>query len=69
MSVSSPYFEQIQLELAQTPNEYLPALLNIIHNFRESICLNSAEESFAAGWADLKAGRYESIDTLWDNID
>ncbi|MBF0378890.1 MAG: hypothetical protein HQK72_15625 [Desulfamplus sp.] len=32
------YIEQIQQELEQTPAEYLPALLNIIHSYRESIC-------------------------------
>ncbi len=68
MTTVNPYIEQIQLEIRQTPNEYLPALFNIIHNFRESICINSASESFAAGWTDLKAGRYEPIETLWDNI-
>lgn len=69
MIANNVYIEQIQSELRQTPNEYLPALLNIIHNFRESICLNSATESFATGWSDLKAGRYDSIETLWDDID
>jgi hypothetical protein len=59
MSTQAAYLEQIQQELIQTPSEYLPALLNIIHTFRESVCMNSAEESFKIGWREIQNGQYE----------
>lgn len=69
MSPQETYLEQIELELKQTPSEYLPALLNIIHSFRESIVLNSAEEGFKIGWQEIQKGQYEPISRLWDGID
>ena len=37
MTTQELYLEQIQQELKQTPVEYLPNLLKIIHSYRESI--------------------------------
>lgn len=61
--------EQIELELKQMPAEYLPALLNIIHIFRESVSINSAEDSFKVGWQEIQNGQYQPINTLWDGVD
>lgn len=36
------YDEQLQNEINQVPEEYLPALLNIVHAFRESVSLKTA---------------------------
>jgi hypothetical protein len=36
-------------EIEQTPEEYLPNLLQIIREFRENVTLKSAEESFRQG--------------------
>jgi hypothetical protein len=69
MSTQETYLEQIQYELKQTPSEYLPALLNIIHTFRESVCMNNAEDSFRIGWREIQNGQYEPISRLWDGID
>lgn len=69
MTIQETYLDQIQRELKQTPSEYLPALLNIIHTFRESVPIESAKESFTAGWDDIQNGRYHPISTLWDDID
>jgi hypothetical protein len=69
MTIQETYLDKIQLELKQTPSEYLPALLNIIHTFRESVCMNSAEESFKIGWREIQNGQYEPIISLWDGID
>jgi hypothetical protein len=68
MMTQENYIEQIQQELIKTPAEYLPALLKIIHAFRESICMNSAEESFKTGWSEIQKGQYEPINKLWDGI-
>lgn len=64
MNVS--YVEKIDQEIKQMPPEYLPALLNIIHIFRESISLNTAEESFKQGFKEALTGETRPIETLWD---
>lgn len=69
MNTHQMCLEKIQQEVKLTPSEYLPALLNIIHSFRESVALDSAKESFKAGWDDLQNGRYQPISTLWDDIE
>ncbi|MDD2759551.1 MAG: hypothetical protein PHH11_04590 [Methylomonas sp.] len=69
MARQDAYLDQIQQELKLTPVEYLPALLNIVHTFRESVAMNSAEESFRTGWSEIKKGDYEPISQLWDGID
>lgn len=69
MTRQDAYLDQIQQELKLTPVEYLPALLNIVHTFRESVSMNSAEESFRTGWQEIKKGDYEPISQLWDGID
>jgi hypothetical protein len=69
MVTEETYLEQIQAELKQTPAEYLPALLSIIHSFRESICITNAEDSFGSGWRETQNGQYEPIKNLWDDMD
>jgi hypothetical protein len=69
MSTQKIYLEKIQQEITQTPAEYLPALLTIIHSFRESVCINNAATSFSMGWQEVQRGEYEPIDRLWDNLD
>lgn len=43
------YTDRIRQEVAQTPDEYLPLLLEMIHLFRQSIALQPADESFRQG--------------------
>jgi hypothetical protein len=61
VNIHKTYLEQIQQELKQTPAEYLPVLLSIIHAFRESVCINSAEENFRNGWQEMQQGHYEPL--------
>lgn len=44
MSSPSIYFE-IEQEIKQTPTQYLPTLLSIIHAFREGVCLDKLSSS------------------------
>jgi hypothetical protein len=44
MSTPSIYFE-IEKEIKQTPTQYLPTLLSIIHAFREGVCLDKFSSS------------------------
>lgn len=68
MAIQS-YTERLKEEIQHVPEEYLPALLTIVHSFRESVSLPTAAESFEAGWKDMKAGNIHPIETLWDGID
>lgn len=43
MTPQETYIEQIEQEIKQTPLEYLPTLLNIIHAFREGLCNNKLD--------------------------
>lgn len=64
------YTQQLHSEIEQTPEEYRPLLLKIVHSFREGVTtLPSAEESFREGWKDVMEGKTHPIDTLWDGID
>ncbi len=61
--------EQAIQEIQQTPQEYLPSLLQIIRLFRESVTLKSAEESFRQGWQEAMTGNTIPVSQLWDGID
>lgn len=70
MSNTQPdYSEQLAQEIRKVPDEYLPALLTIVHSFRESVSLPTATESFEQGWKEAMEGKTHPIDTLWDGMD
>ena len=56
-------------EIKDTPDEYLPTLLNIMRIFRKSITLKSADESFRQGWEEAMSGETMPIEELWSGID
>ncbi|MEL7353371.1 MAG: hypothetical protein AAFN38_18255 [Cyanobacteria bacterium J06560_5] len=56
-------------EVQQTPQEYLPSLLQIIRIFRESVTLKPVEESFKQGWQEAIIGNTMTVLDLWDGID
>jgi len=63
------YVEKISQEIRQTPDEYLPTLLEIIRLFRETITLKPAELSFRQGWEEAMQNNLLPIDQLWENVD
>lgn len=63
------YREQITHEVGETPDEYLPMLLQIVRSFRQSVALKPAEESLRQGWKEVRAGETLPISELWDGID
>ena len=65
----SSYEKQLVLEIKNTPEEYLPNLLEIVRVFRESVALKPAEASFRQGWQEALQGKTGPIDDLWDGID
>jgi len=56
-------------EVQRTPEEYWPALLQLIRTFREAITLKPAEASFRQGWQEALSGKTQAIETLWEDID
>ena len=63
------YRDQITQEVGQTPDEYLPMLLQIVRSFRESVALKPAEQSFRQGWKEVLADETLPISELWGGID
>lgn len=63
------YREQIMQEVTDTPDEFLPMLLQIVHSYRRSVALKSAEESFRQGWQEVRSGETFPISELWTGID
>ena len=63
------YHNQVLDEVEKTPVEYLPALLQLIHVFRESITLKSAEKSFQQGWKEALSGETLPVSELWEDVD
>ncbi len=51
--------------MAQTPDDYLPSLLETIQLSRQSIALKPAEESFRQGWQEDLQGDTRPIAELW----
>ncbi len=56
-------------EVQRTPEEYWPALLQLIRTFREAITLKPAKASFRQGWQEALNGETQDIETLWEDID
>lgn len=65
----SVYEEQLIREIKDTPEEYLPNLLQIVRLFRESVVLKPAEVSFRQGWKEVLAGETHLVSELWEGID
>jgi hypothetical protein len=63
------YTEQLIHEIKDTPEEYLPILLEIVRLFRESVTLKSAEASFRQGWKEMLADETRPVSELWEGID
>ena len=65
----SVYEKQLIREIEETPQEYLPNLLQIVRLFRESVVLKTAGDSFRQGWKEAMAGETRPVSELWDDID
>jgi hypothetical protein len=68
-SSTHTYEEQLAAELREVPEEYMPALIDMIHAFRAGVIQKSFEEEVQASFRDAKAGKTFPIETLWDGID
>jgi hypothetical protein len=57
--------QRLLAELEGFPEEYLPLLLQMIRNYRESVLLQPAAESFRRGWEEAQ-GETLPVDRLWE---
>jgi hypothetical protein len=53
--------EQLTQEIEQTPQEYLPNLLQLVRLFRESVTLNPGEVNFRQEWQESRTGEGETL--------
>jgi hypothetical protein len=56
------------LEIHQTPDEYLPALLEIVRLNRETVTLKPAELSFRRGWEEAMNGEPLPTDQILEGV-
>lgn len=63
------YEKPIVREVSNMPPESLIALLRRLRDFRETLELKPAEESFEAGWREASAGDTLPLCKLWDGVD
>ena len=64
----STYTEKISQEIDKMPDEYLPALLEMVRLFRETVTLKPAESSFRQGWEEAVNGEILTADQLCDDV-
>ena len=60
---------QLLAELEGLPEEYYPFLLQMIRNYRESVLLQPAADSFRRGWEEAMGGDTLPVDRLWEGLD
>jgi len=69
MAYQTAYKEQLYREIEATPGEYLPALLNIVRAYRQSVVLNPADESFRQGWKEALCDETLPLAELWTDLE
>jgi hypothetical protein len=62
------YEKKIFKEIKNTPEEFLPNVLQIIKVFRQSVSFKPAKDSFKQGMKEALNNETKPIDTLWDDI-
>ena len=62
------YKEQLQEEINSTPGEYLPALLQIVRLYRQSVVLKPASDSFRQGWQEVMSEQTLPLSELWRDL-
>lgn len=68
-SAATPqYRERLIQQIGDVPEEYLPALLQVVSAFRESVAFAPAKERFRQGWSEVNRGDVRPFSELWDGI-
>ncbi len=64
---------QLHAEIEDTPQRYRALLLRLVRSFRVGIEEDepwpTAADAFRDGWQDVKAGRTQPVEKLWEGID
>jgi hypothetical protein len=68
-AATSPFAKELLHEIKTTPEEYLPALLEIVRGFRHGVLLKPAEESLRQGVKEALAGETQHVSELWKGLD
>ncbi|WP_041245275.1 hypothetical protein [Geotalea uraniireducens] len=68
-SAKSVCAKELYHEIETTPEEYLPALLEIVRGFRHGILLKPAAESIRTGMKEALEGNTLPVSELWKGID
>lgn len=68
-TVTSSIAKELLQEIESTPEEYLPALLEIVRGFRHGILLKPADESVRQGLKEALSGETLPVSELWKGID
>ncbi len=63
------YKDRLYQEIEATPGEYLPALLDIVRVYRQSVTLKPAMDSFRQGWWEAIQGETFPVEELWEGVD
>ena len=62
------YRRRLLEEIERIPVEYRPFLLDMVRAFRESVTLETAEESFRQGWQEALRGETQPAADLWGQL-
>jgi hypothetical protein len=68
-TATSSVAKELLNEIKTTPEEYLPALLEVVRGFRHGVLLKPAEESLRQGMREARGGNTLPIAELWNGID
>jgi hypothetical protein len=68
-AITSPIAKELLHEIKATPEEYLPALLEIVRGFRHGIQLKSADECLRQGLKEALSGETLPVSELWKGLD
>ena len=64
---------QLHAEIEETPQRYRALLLRLVRSFRVGIEEDepwpTAADAFRDGWQDVKAGRTQPVEKLWEGMD
>ena len=61
--------QEMLAELEGLPDQHFPLLLKLIRNYRESVLLKPATDSFRRGWEEAQNGITTPGEHLWKGID
>lgn len=69
MGIKSACAKELYMEIESTPEEYLPALLEIVRGFRHGVLLKQADASIRQGMKEALQGETLPVAELWKGVD